>query len=330
MQVFEQEPWNFPAPSVLTVGVFDGLHLGHQALIKHAISRAKEKGICSAVLTFREHPLAILAPPFCPKRLLYPDRKQQILAELGIDFLACVRFTRDFARQSPEEFVRNYLVSRCKTKGVVCGPDFTFGTNGSGTVETLRDLGEKFGFFVDVVEPCSVDNMFARSTIVRDLLFTGELDKVYRILTRPYELRGTVVPGHARGHKLGFPTANLDPTPQFVVPARGVYVCAVAGDRVPGVLPAMVNIGYNPTFGSDRLTIEAHILNFAGELRGTKLSLFFLKRLRDEQVFSGADALIRQLTRDREQTVSIWEEPGVKVMVGEVDRLLKGGTFASS
>lgn len=286
------------AGSAVTIGVFDGLHRGHQELIAHTVGRARAENLASLVISFTDHPLRTLAPPYCPRRLLYRDRRRQLLAGTGISMLAEVEFSEDFSRQPPGQFVEETLVSLCRMKAIVCGYDFSFGRAGAGSTGLLRELGDRLGFSVDVLPPVSDGETFVKSTMIRDLLFSGDVARAAAMLTRPYELRGTVTDGFGRGRELGFPTANLNTDEDHLVPARGVYVCAarVAGDQ--GIRPAMTNIGLNPTFGGSTMTIETHLIDHHGDLLGRQVSLFFLARLRDERKFSGPEALVAQLNTD--------------------------------
>jgi riboflavin kinase/FMN adenylyltransferase len=312
MDVIDRPRWELDAPSVLTVGVFDGLHRGHQALIARVVSLASQHHLCAGVVTFSDHPLAVLAPPFAPKKLLYPDRKLQLLRRSGLNFTVVQKFTREFSRLTPTEFVEEMLVKRARMKAIVCGEDFCFGAQGKGTVATLRELSAKYGFEVDVLPPVLHGETFVRSTMIRDLLYTGDVAAAAELLSRPHELRGLVVRGQGRGRTLGFPTANLEVNPAYAMPARGVYVCAGYLPADEMLVPALVNIGFNPTFGSERLTIEAHLVDFAGELVGADLYLFFLHRLRDEMLFPSPDALVAQIQRDRAAGLEYYDSPAAR------------------
>lgn len=284
--------------SVVTIGVFDGLHRGHLELISRTVARAHTDGLASLVVSFTEHPLRTLAPPYCPRRLLYPDRRRQLLAGAGVDVLAEVEFSEDFSRQAPDRFVEDTLVGLCRMKAIVCGYDFSFGRAGAGSTALLHEMGARFGFAVEVLPPVSDGETFVKSTMIRDLLYSGDVTRAAAMLTRPYELRGVVTDGFGRGRELGFPTANLKADERHLVPARGVYLCAarVAGD--PRIRPAMTNIGMNPTFGGSSMSIESHLIDHHDDLLGRDVSLFFLARLRDERKFSGPEALVAQLHDD--------------------------------
>lgn len=322
MKTYERTRWEVDGNSVVTIGVFDGLHRGHQELITRVIELAGRHRASAGLLTFVDHPLTVLAPPFAPKKLLYPDRKRQILQQTGLDYVACIEFSREFAQLTPEEFVSGILVGRAHVCAVVCGEDFCFGANGNGTVETLKGLGQRYGFEVHVIEPVIHKNMFVRSTMIRDLLYTGDVATAAELLTRPHELRGIVVRGYGRGRTLGFPTANLNVNPAYAVPARGVYLCAAYLPQQNRLLPALTNIGFNPTFGSDHLSIEAHLVDFADEIVGSDVYLFFLSRLRDEITFPSPEALVAQLEHDREVGLQNYNSPKLAQMLAIVKQLV--------
>lgn len=305
--------------TALTIGVFDGLHLGHQALIERTRTAARQAGLSSLVITFQEHPLCVLAPPYCPKRLLARERKHALLKTLGVDLVADVPFTEEFARTPPEEFITRILAGACHARHIVCGYDFSFGRAGAGNTTLLREQGGRLGISVEVVEAVSNHSVHVKSTMIRDQLLSGDVAHASRLLTRPYELTGPVVPGFARGRTLGFPTANLDVPPSRIIPARGVYLCAAR--VLPGAKPlhgAMVNIGFSPTFGPGRLSVEAHLLHFDGELTGRTLQLHFLARLRDEQKFDGPAALAEQLHRDREHSIRLLESAEIRKLLESI------------
>jgi len=322
MQVFERPSWVIDKPSVVTIGVFDGLHRGHQALIERVLDKAHASQYLSGVLTFADHPLSVLAPPFAPKKLIYPDRKRQLLESFGLDFLVCLEFSKDFARTTPESFVEQILVRQTRVAAIVCGEDFCFGAEGKGTIATLRELGRQFNFEVEVLPAVVHKGIFVRSTMIRDLLYTGNVLLAAELLTRPYELRGIVVRGQGRGKTLGFPTANLKTSPAYVIPARGVYLCACFVPENLQIVPALVNIGFNPTFGSEHLSIEAHLVGFHGDLLGSDLYLFFLERIRDEMRFASVEELKRQIQRDCELGVARFESPALAPLRQSIERLV--------
>jgi riboflavin kinase / FMN adenylyltransferase len=302
--------------TALTIGVFDGLHLGHQALIKETFAQARAHGLKTAVMTFRDHPLRVLAPPFCPKRLLYSDRKRRLLDDMGVDVLLDLAFSREFSETGPDKFIADVLSGVFHCRVFICGDDFTFGKDGGGNVALLRDAGKRTGFDVHVVEAVAQHDVLVKSTQIRDLILSGLVEHAATLLTRPYELRGTVVHGHHRGRTIGFPTANIPPDPTHIVPARGVYLCgARVHDFEHPVSAAMVNIGHAPTFGMERLMVEAHLLDFEGDLAGKELEIHFYKRLRDEVKFAGVDALVAQLEHDRSESHRLLQTPEIQQLM---------------
>jgi riboflavin kinase / FMN adenylyltransferase len=306
------------AASAATIGVFDGLHLGHQALIRKTVEIARARRLLSLVITFAAHPLSVLAPPYCPKKLIYPERKVQFLADLGIDVVARIPFTVEFSQLSPADFVEQLLVRTCGVREVVCGYDFSFGRSGAGNMDLLRELGERDGFDVRILDAVTDHGVFVKSTMVRDMLFSGQVNHAARLLLHPYELQGEVATGFGRGREIGFPTANLAVDGDHVIPARGVYLCAAVIHGEPEVHGSMVNIGYNPTFGHDRLSIEAHLFDTDRDLVGERLSLFFLRRLRDERKFESAQALADQLHHDRDESHRLLGSPETAALMERV------------
>jgi riboflavin kinase/FMN adenylyltransferase len=298
--------------------VFDGVHLGHQALVAKAVDVAREYGLVPVALTFRNHPLSVLAPPYTPRRLVTPARKAALLQSLGIEIVVMVDFSREFAAMDPETFIQQCLVSKANAAKLVCGYDFSFGCQGAGNLTLLRELGGQFHFDVFDVEAVSRENHPVKSTHIRDLLSAGHVAQAVGLLTRPHEVPGVVGSGMQRGRKIGFPTANLQVLDNYQVPAGGVYLCGARVGINEYVRPAMVNIGTSPTFGENAVTVEAHILDFSGDINNEPLSLFFMERLRDERKFPGIDALVEQLQKDREQTAGLWSSDVIKQMISTV------------
>ena len=286
-----------PLPRVvLTLGNFDGVHLGHQAIIGRATEEARKLGGQAVVLTFEPHPIAVLAPDRAPP-LLQPLRDRLALfREHGVSVTVLERFTRAFAALTPEEFVQDFLLRHLDLAHVVVGHNVSFGKGRAGTVETLADLGRRHGFAVDVVGPVAVDGVQVSSTTLRGVLREGDMRRAHRMLGRPFGMRGRVVTGEQRGRTLGFPTANLHIRPHLVLPPDGVYAVAVPldGRRIPAVL----NIGIRPTFGERRRTIEVHLLDWSGDLYGRWLVVELIERLRGEQAFAGVDALRAAIAAD--------------------------------
>jgi riboflavin kinase / FMN adenylyltransferase len=283
-------------PSVLTLGNFDGVHLGHQAIIQRAVERAHALGVATVVLTFEPHPIAVLAPDRAPPIIQPLHDRLATLRALGVDAVVLQRFTRTFAALDPEAFVRDFLVRHVTLRHVVVGYNVNFGRDRAGSGETLRALGPRFGFGVDVVGPVVAGGEQVSSTRLRDVLGAGDMRGARTLLGRPYAFRGRVVVGDRRGRTLGFPTANLHLKPGLLLPPDGVYAvtAAIDGRREPGVL----NIGVRPTFGGRRRTIEAHFLDVSPDLYGRWLVVELIERLRDEAVFAGPEALRAAITAD--------------------------------
>lgn len=282
--------------AVLTLGNFDGVHLGHQAIVRQAAETAARLGGRAVALTFHPHPVAVLAPDRAPP-LIHPLRERlALLAELGAAIIVVQRFTPAFAALDPEAFVRDFLLRHLELVHAVVGYNVTFGRGRAGTVETLRALGARYGFAVDEVGPVTVGGERVSSTTLRDALAVGDVRRAARLLGRPYALRGRVVLGEQRGRTLGFPTANLRYRTGLMLPADGVYAARVQVDGV--ARGGVVNIGMRPTFGARRRTVEAHLFDFSGDLYGRWMTVEMIERLRGEQRFSGPAALAQAIAED--------------------------------
>jgi riboflavin kinase/FMN adenylyltransferase len=281
--------------TVLTLGNFDGLHLGHQELIKIVMKRARETGAASMVVTFRPHPLKVLAPEKCPPLISIYEEKIALFEKLGLDVLVKIPFTLDFSAMSPEDFTKKILCDLLGAKEIFVGYNYRFGKGRAGTVEILKKLGEEYGFVVREVEQISLDGEVISSTKIRKLLGEGRVERAARLLGRTYAITGIVVKGDGRGKGLGFPTANIAPK-HSIIPASGVY--AVRFFVREKLYDGIANIGVRPTFDEDRLTIEVYILDFNEDIYGEEISLYFIGKIREERKFKSPDALIRQITAD--------------------------------
>ena len=294
-----KEPFAY---AVITVGNFDGVHIGHQGLLKEVKKRADKMSGTSIVLTFEPHPLKVLKEKKIP--LITPfERKIELIEKLGIDVVICLPFTREFSKVSAREFVEEILLKKIGMKEIVVGYDYTFGHKREGNIDLLKKLGDELGFKVCILGPILVDNMIVSSTRIRNLIMEGELEKVKTLLNRYYQVSGEVIAGHDRGGRLlGFPTANLKLVNE-VFPKNGVYVVEVIyNNKVYG---GVTNIGFKPTFGNDALSVETHILDFDQNIYGKKIKLNFIKRLRNEKRFSSIEALAAQIKRDIEEARKI-------------------------
>ena len=298
-----------PVPSAVTVGSYDGLHVGHRKIIDAMIARAAEKSLRSVVVTFEPHPRLVLdKSSVCPVRLLTTlEEKISHLDAMGVDLLLVVRFDREFADRSSESFIREVLVGLLCSAHVVIGYDHGFGHDRSGSGVTLQALGAECGFEVDVVEEVLVGDEPVSSTRIRKLLLEGGVREANTCLGAPYLFSGTVVDGMKRGRRIGFPTVNLRPSdPCKLIPAHGVYVARSAFDG--RIWPAMMNIGVRPTVSDDKtVTVEAHILGYSGDLYGRDMIFSMLEYVREERRFGSIGELQAQLERDKKM-VELYRE----------------------
>lgn len=293
-----------PLPaSVVTLGSFDGVHRGHQTLIRRAVESARASGVVSVGYTFHPHPAAIVAPKRVPATLMSIEERAHTMGRYGLDYVLVEPFNADFARVTAEEFVRAFLVERLQPQRVVVGFNFTYGRGRSGDVDHLRAMGDRFGFAVDVVEAVAIEREVVSSTAIRAYLRDGDVSAARRLLGRDPTMTGRVVPGDQRGRALGFPTANVA-SDATLVPAHGVYACRVEilndDGATESVHDAVANIGRRPTFGGEAVAVEAFLLDFAGDLYGRRLRVALVAHLRAERKFDGIDALRDQLARDVE------------------------------
>lgn len=298
-------PLHLPQGSVLTVGSFDGVHLGHQALLREVRRRAAAAGAAPVVVTFEPHPASVLAPQRAPRRLTLEVERKEILAELGAAHLLVLRFDPAMAAQSAEQFVRDVLLARYGMRELVIGVNHRFGRGGDGDSRTLPELGRKLGFAVSVI-PAVVDECgeLISSTRIRAALSTGELAPVAGWLGRPYRFSGRVVRGAGRGRAIGVPTINLEgPPPDKALPPDGVYAARVEWGG--GTAGAMLNQGPRPTVGDARRFVEAHLFGIDEDLYGRMVRIEWVERLRDIQRFASLDALRVQLGRDQERALQV-------------------------
>jgi riboflavin kinase/FMN adenylyltransferase len=283
---------------VVTVGTFDGVHLGHRAVIEEIAARAKATGRRSVLVTFDPHPLEVVNPQAAPPLLTTAAERREVLAETPLDWLVVLRFDRQMAAMSPEEFVREVLLARCGMRELVIGWDHGFGRGRSGDVETLRVLGGQCGFAVDVVGPVDAHGQHVSSTLVRRAVAGGDLATAARLLGRPYSVSGAVVRGAGRGRTLGVPTINLgEVPPRKLLPPDGVY--AVRVEWRGGTAGGMMNQGGRPTFDEAARTLEAHLFGVDQDLYGEWVRLSWVRKLRDVARFASAEALRAQLDRDQ-------------------------------
>lgn len=286
----------FPV-SILTMGNFDGVHRGHQSLFRLVRTRAQQLGGTSLVLTFDPHPQKILFPEKEFFLINHMEEKIEIIRDIGVDVLICLPFTKEFAATDPKRFVREVLVNSLHVHEIYVGYNSRFGRQQRGTPQTLAEWGKEFGFQVTIVPPITWNGIIVSSTKIRQLLMAGEVETAAQLLNRSYAIDGEIVRGTQRGSTLlGYPTANVD-VHHELIPKTGVYICRVIWNEQD--LPAVVNIGTNPTFQQqDIITVEVHILDFQKNLYGERIKVIFLKRLRNELIFSDPHNLIQQITQD--------------------------------
>ena len=294
--------------SVVTLGNFDGIHRGHQALIGGAVSDSKQIGVPSVVLTFEPHPLRVLAPERAPKLILAPKDKMQILQSLGVDVVAVQHFDLAFAKRSAEEFVSDLLVRRLKARKIWVGRDLRFGQGRKGTVDDLIRWGRDLAFDVAVVEPILVQGNRVSSSRIRELVSKGRVDEVKDMLGRYHFVSGRVVEGNRRGRELGFPTANIAARTE-VLPSDGIYATLFHIDT--RVLLSVSSIGRNPTFGPGPRTVESFIIDFDEAIYGKTVRLSFIKRIRDEVQFSSIPELIAQIRNDVQSAEAIFRDSSI-------------------
>ncbi len=298
----------------VTIGNFDGVHLGHQILFSEVMSRAYKRNGTSVAITFNPHPLQVVRPNIGIKLVSNCEQKRELIEIAGLDVLIIIPFTKDFASTTAVDFVDNILINAIGMKELVVGYDYAFGKGRQGDINFLKQQGLEKDFPVSVVEPYYVDGVLASSTKVRELISTGKMRDVKKLLGRHYQIRGEVKKGKQRGGpELGFPTANLHISEEDLCPRIGVYVTQVIcdGKCYGGVL----NIGYNPTFGDERLSAETHIFDFNEDIYGKPIKINLLRFLRGEKKFTGPQELARQIGRDIKQAREVLEDAQKEILL---------------
>ncbi len=302
--------------SCVTIGNFDGVHKGHQKLIRLACSRAKTKDMTSVVVTFDPHPLRVLRddePPF----ITLTEQKLELISQCGPQVCLLLNFTKDMAKLLPEEFIQRYLINGLNMKEMIIGHDYHMGKGRTGNFETLSALGDKHGFAVDRIDPVSMDNAIVSSTRIRNLVQAGDVWSARPLLGRFYQIQGEVIHGMNRGGRLlGFPTANLKLVDELH-PLPGVYAIWIEMDH--DIFKGVANIGKNPTFGNDALSVEAHLIDFDADIYGKNIRVHFVQRIRDEKKFSGIDELKDQITKDVTLGQQILSRPQAEIKVTRPD-----------
>jgi riboflavin kinase/FMN adenylyltransferase len=281
--------------SSVTIGNFDGVHVGHQALIRKVIEKSEKTGVKSVIVTFDPHPLRVIlgkTPPF----ITTTEQKLELLSQFTPDHIVCLEFTKHMARLTPEDFVNVYLVQGLHVKELVIGHDYAFGKDRRGDVHLLRELGQRYQFHVEQVDPVYKNNDIVSSTRIRKLIQNGQVWQVRPLLNRFFQITGNVIEGQKRGGPLlGVPTANLKLRDELF-PKTGVY--AIWAEHDHHIYAGVANVGYNPTFDMHDLSVEAHLFDFHQDIYGQTLTVHFVQRLRDEKKFSGFEELVTQIRKD--------------------------------
>jgi riboflavin kinase / FMN adenylyltransferase len=305
--------------TVVTIGMYDGVHRGHQKLISTAVAGAREMGRPCLLLTFDPHPAEVIRPGSHPAILTSMDRKAELIAELGVDAMCVLPFTQEFMRLPPETFTHTVLVEHLHAAHVVVGQNFTYGHRASGTVDTLAVEGRRFGFAVDPVALAEDDSddgaVTISSTYIRACVAGGDMVSAARALGRPHRVDGIVVRGDRRGRAIGYPTANVESPPFTAIPADGIYAGhMVLREARTGAsrarLPAAISVGSNPTFQGSRRTVEAFVLDFDGDLYGEHVGVEFVQRLRPMMRFEDVEGLLAAMAKDVSDTRNVLNLPG--------------------
>jgi riboflavin kinase/FMN adenylyltransferase len=314
MKIFHgTENANIARPCVLTLGVFDGLHLGHQAIMRKVVERAKATNSAATAITFDPHPRAVLHPETAPPLLQTLDQRLANLEVLGIDQSIVIPFSKEFASQPAEDFLNATIHDRLHAKEVYLGKGFAFGRERGGNIDLLRTMSKELGFVADEVDEVTLRDNRISSSAIRKLLLDGRVNLARRMLGRPYGVEGVIIRGNRRGHTIGFPTANLKPRNR-VIPRYGVYATATLIDGT--WRKSITNIGVRPTFENDaEPSIETYIFDFDGDLYGDVLRVRFLHRIRDERKFGGVDELVAQIKQDSDRARNYFRHEGVKNML---------------
>ncbi len=298
-----------PRASVVTIGVFDGVHRGHGTIIGRAVRSAEDEGLRSVALTFDRHPREVVEPGSQPRYLQPLDRRVRSLLAAGVELVVVLPFTLELSQHPPADFVAETLAGPVRARRVVVGSNFRFGHKAAGDVVTLTELGDAQGFEVEAVTLLEMGGTTISSTRIREHLADGDVSWAARALGRRHVVEGPVVRGEGRGRKIGVPTANVEVDDRMLIPARGVYAGLATVDGGEQRHPAVVNIGVRPTFGGGRMTVEAHLLDVDDvELYGRHLAVHFERRLRDERAFDDVDALVEQIHTDIDRARDVLAE----------------------
>ncbi len=293
--------------SVVTIGTFDGVHIGHQKIIKRLVTIAQEEGLQAVVLSFFPHPRMVLQKDTNIKLINTIDEKSQLLENFGIDHLVIKKFTKDFSRLGALEFVRDILVNKLQVKHIIVGYDHRFGRNRNANIDDLREYGDVYGFKITEITAQEIDEVAVSSTKIRKALNESDIETANAFLGYNFMLTGTVVKGKNLGKKIGFPTANINIEESYkLIPKNGSYIVRSIIDNK--TIYGMMNIGTNPTVNGEGQTIEVHFFNFKEDIYGKKIQIELIKRLRDEQKFETIDALKAQLYNDKQTSLNFLEQ----------------------
>ncbi len=288
--------------TLLTIGVFDGVHAGHRYLLEKLQQRAAEKNLLSGVVTFNPHPQSVLHPHNQLPWLSNLEDRIRAFQELGVNIAAVLTFTPKVAQLSAQEFM-SLIKKQLRMRGIMVGPDFALGRGGEGNIKLLRALGREMKFSVEVIPPYTINGEVVSSTLIRQALVQGDMRRVERLMGRYFHLRGKVITSDKRGRVLGFPTANLDIKPQQALPGNGIYATITQVDGKQ--FPSATNIGIRPTFGESEKTVETHLLNYKGDLYSKEIRVEFVQKLRDEQRFPSSEELKVQIEKDVREVEAI-------------------------
>lgn len=284
--------------SVVTIGNFDGVHLGHREIFRKVVSEARRRAVPSLVFTFVPHPLEVLAPSRVPQMINTYSEKELLIEASHVDILVCAPFTVATARMPADSFLQKILLEKLGMKKLIVGYDYSFGKGKEGDTQFLLEKSAVLGFDLEILKPISLGEKIYSSTAIRKMIANGEVAQVIPFLGRNFSFKGQVVEGFKRGRKLGFPTANLIPDKK-ILPCPGVYAVKVRLAR--NIYDGVLTIGYNPTFSQNELSIEVHLFHFNEDIYGRNLRVFFVERLRDEQLFADKEDLVKAISRDVER-----------------------------
>ncbi len=291
-------------PLVIALGTFDGIHLGHQAVMNKTKEIARKNNLPSGIYTFSPHPLKIIKPAFAPDSLISPRQKIELLSELDVDYYLEQKFTMEFSQLEYMDFVCKYLVEGINVAYIVVGEDFRFGNHGKGNIKTLKALGKDYGFKATGIKSIKKAGNRVSSTRIREMISRGEISTIPDYLGRYYCLSGKVIKGAGRGREIGFPTANLKLAVDYVLPPRGVYACYVT--LLEKKYRGIANFGFNPTFLGNIYSVEVHIFDFdKQDIYGERLSLELVDFIREEITFSSSKELVEQIKKDILYTESL-------------------------